>query len=183
MRRKRPQARKLKGWLYMKQSSKINAMLLWLAAYEAAHELRTEAEAINSAEQQAAIEPLFAEAFPDVVAKGTTYAESWKLDIEDEIQEWEEKSGISDICDKILNKHKERIDGLLKSEKEAEINLCNAALDVLEVDAKRRLTPDQMRAMRERVNTRGWSYERQKMRDYILEFAAKARKSSAAVTA
>lgn len=157
--------------------SKINTMLLWLAAYEAAHELRIEAELSNSEEQQAIIEPLFAKAFPTLAAEGITYASSWKLDNQEEIRAFEEANGIEETCDKIARKNSARIDGLLKSEKEAEINLCNAALDILEVDARMALTAEQMKAMREKVNASGWTYERQKMREYIIEFANNARKS------
>ena len=162
----------------MTTTKKVDKMVIWLAAYEAAHELRIEAETRNSEEQQAIIEPLFAKAFSALTAEGTTYAVSWKLDNQEEIRAFEEANGIEEICDKIARKNSARIDGLLKSEKEAEINLCNAALDILEVDARGMLTAEQMKAMREKVNASGWTRERQKMREYIINFATKAKQSA-----
>lgn len=160
----------------MTSTIKTKTMLIWLAAYEAAHELRKEAEEENSEEQQKEIAPIFSEAFPELASKGIAYKESWKLDIEPAINEWEEKNRISEICDRIANKHKGRINALMQSEREAEINLCNSALDILEVDAKGSLTSEQMRTFREKVNSSSSSCERRKMCEYIVDFAADKRK-------
>jgi len=158
-------------------NAKIMPMLVWLAAYEASHELRAEVEQKNSEEQQKEIRPLFEARFPQLIGK-TSYNESWKLDREEEIKEWEEQSGIEEICNRIANKNSKRINSLMKSEKEAELNLCNAALDVLEKDARRTLTEEQMTFMREKINASGWSYERQMMREFIVDFAKSHRKET-----
>lgn len=153
---------------------KIMPMLISLVAYEVSHDLRVEAEKKNREEQQKAIEPLFYAHFHPITSK-YSYSDSWKLGMEKEIEEWEEQNGIEEICNRIASKNSKQINELMRLEKEAAKNLCNAALDVLEKDAIIALTKEQMYLMREKINVAGWSYERQKMCEWIVEFARKRR--------
>lgn len=155
----------------------VKTMLVWLAAYEVAHEFRLEKEEQNRREQQQEIEPLFAARFPELSAKGETFATSWKFDMENDIEKWEEEDGIEAICDRIANKNRDVINSLMRSEKVSEIALCNSALDILESEAAGYLTSEQMHLMREKINSQGWTYERQRIREFIVNFAENKRKA------
>lgn len=158
-----------------KELSPIEFLANWVK-YEIAKEEREKAENENSAEQQAYIGPLFAIAFPGLAAEGITYNDSWKCDnCQDAINAWEETAGIDEYCSKIAEKNRDKIDELLRLETEAQKTALNSALDMLEQDSKRDLTPEQMQHFREKVNAKGWNYERQKFIEYIQEFIDKTR--------
>lgn len=142
------------------------------AVYEKSRELRKNAEIENSAEQQAYIQPLFSEAFPELNKQGITYKDSWTVDEEtnSKITEWEISAQINEFCEKIASKNSKRINELLQIERAAETKAINLMLDILEQDSKNALTPEQMKNFREKVNAEEGTHERQKIIECIKEF-------------
>jgi hypothetical protein len=149
-----------------------DTFLIWWSAYEVAKEQKREVKNKCTNEQLQYIEPLFVKAFPELHVQGYNYNNSFACDDEYEIkiQNWEESAGINDYCAKIAEKYKEQINELERLEHEAEIAALNAALDMLEQDSKDKLTPEQMKHFREKVNADGWNYERQKFSEWIQKF-------------
>ena len=145
---------------------------LW-QLYEAATKLREEAETVNSAEQQAYIEPLFIKAFPALSAQGITYSTSWQCDDEEEaIAAWEKEMDIDAYCSKIAAKNAPLIDELKEKEREAERNVVNAALDMLENDAKSKsLTDEEKQRVRGVMNTEGYNRDRVKFLEQLKKLA------------
>ena len=154
----------------MNNKTVANLLTKW-AAYKSAEALREEAEAANNAEQQAHIEPIFAMAFPVLVAKGITYSNSWTCGEEQyaAITAWESESGVEAFCSETAAKNGPRIDELKKLELEAQDEVLNFALEMMEHDVSpTTLTDEQKQRFREITNMKGWNRDRQKFLE-ILE--------------
>jgi hypothetical protein len=139
--------------------------------YLKAKDLRIKAETNNSAEQQAYIEPLFQAAFPALAGRGIKYVDCWQCDGEqDDITAWEASAGIDAFCTKVAAKNSPVIQAFQKAEYDFQTETLNAILNLMETDARYKLTADEMLSFRSRINSKDGYEARKKLTDFVATF-------------
>lgn len=146
----------------------MNRVLFYLGIYEVAKDFYEQAKQKNSEEQLAFIQPLYEKAFPQY----GKYEDRWQID-DEEVDKWETELRISDICQEIAMKHCPAIEAERKSFLEAELMLVNSAMDLLSQSGN--LSQENLDILRERVNQKGYSREREKIIEFLVDSAKKKR--------